>query len=147
MSVLDSLIASVFAFGALLGLLKGLSRLVFGVAAVVAAFFAAAYFHDPVAAFAVTRFGFSPVVAGLAAYVVVFQLVLMAGGLCGVLQAQLFRAADLGWIDKLAGVVVGSFAALGVLAFVALPVAAYVPPAGDVVAGSVLAPLVDRARE
>ena len=147
MNSLDALIACVLAFGCLLGLLKGLSRLVYGVAALVAAFFAAAYFHDSVAAFFVGRLAFSPVVAGVVAYVVVFQAVLLFGGLSGVLQAQFLRAADLGWLDRVAGVLLGAVAALVVLAFVALPVAAYLPPAGDVdvVAGSSLAPLVDRA--
>lgn len=78
---------------------------------------------------------------------VIFQLVLLAGGLCGLLQPQMFRAVDLGWLDNLGRGVVGTGAALFVHALIALPVASYAPPATDAVAGWVLVPVVDRAAD
>lgn len=129
--------------GALLvvGLYKGLVRILVGIAAFLLALSLAALFHVELA----RRFtdGEPPgAVAGLVAYVCIFLAVMLAGGLVALLLRRLMKAAMLGWADRLGGAALGLLAAVLFAALILMPLVAYLPGTGDVLGGSLLAPYV-----
>ena len=122
------------------GLAKGLIRLLVGAAALVAAFLLAAGTH---AAAGETIAGFVPVpesVAGVLGYVAVFLGTMLAAALVLPLARGLVRAAMLGWLDRLAGAAVGVGGAVVLAGSVVLPMMAYAPAAEGVLRESALAP-------
>ena len=126
----------------LLGVLRGLTRLLIGVGALVAAFILAAQFHWQVAVWMVRVVEMPEPVANLVAYLAIFLGTMLAGALVASALGRLLRATMLGWADRLAGGAVGLVAALLAAALVILPVVAYAPSGAAVLRNSVLAPYV-----
>jgi len=123
------------------GLLRGMVRILVGLLALVTAFFVASRFHGPVA----DRFGSagaSADVSMLVSYVLLFIGVMLAGAVAAWLVRRLLKAAMLGWADRLAGAAVGLAVALLAAALLVLPVVAYSPWGADALRGSRLAPYV-----
>ena len=108
------------------GLVKGLVRILFGLGALVAAFLLACRFHEAVAS-RLPWPGGSREVRSLVGYLLVFFGVMIAGGLVSWLLRKLLRAAMLGWADRLAGAAMGLLLALLGTALLILPVVAYAP--------------------
>jgi membrane protein required for colicin V production len=124
-----------------LGMFKGLVRILIGLAAIVAAFALAARYHEGLAA----RLGSLDVsveVLRLVAYLLIFIGVMLAGGLVAWLLRKVLRAAMLGWADRLGGAALGLVAALLTAALIVLPLVAYSPYGERILGGSVLAPYV-----
>ena len=126
----------------LLGVLKGLTRLLIGVGALVAAFMLAAQFHWQVAVSMVRVVEMPDPVANLVAYLAIFLGTMLTGALVASVLGRLLKAAMLGWADRLAGGAAGLVAALLAAALVILPVVAYAPSGAAVLRNSVLAPYV-----
>ena len=126
----------------LLGVVRGLTRLLIGVGALVAAFMLAAQFHWQVAVSMVRVVEMPEPVANLVAYLAIFLGTMLAGALVASALGRLLRATMLGWADRLAGGAVGLVAALLAAALVILPVVAYAPSGAAVLRNSVLAPYV-----
>jgi len=124
-----------------IGLIKGLVRILVGMLALVTAFLVASRYHDPVA----SRFSDwidSPELALLASYILLFIGVMLAGGVAAWLLRKVLKAAMLSWADRLAGAAVGLTAALLAAALVVLPVVAYAPRGSELLSRSTLAPYV-----
>ena len=126
----------------LLGVLRGLTRLLIGTGALVAAFILAAQFHELVASLMVRVVEMSEPVANLAAYLAIVLGTMLAGSLVASALQRLLKTTMLGWADRLAGGAVGLLAALLSAALVVLPVVAYSPSGAAVLRNSVLAPYV-----
>jgi membrane protein required for colicin V production len=126
----------------LLGVIKGLVRILIGIAALVFAFALAARYHKPLAdrLGAGLEIGAEPTM--LISYVLIFIGVMLAGGLVAFLVRKLVKAAMLSWADRLAGAALGLVAAALAAALLILPVIAYSPWGEGVLRGSVLAPYV-----
>lgn len=125
----------------LVGVIKGIIRILIGIAALVAAFAFAAYYHQPLA----SRLGvldFSEGVLRLIAYALIFIGVMLTGGLIAFLVRKLIKASMLSWADRTAGALVGLVAAMLVAALVVLPVVAYSPWGPRALGNSVLAPYI-----
>jgi len=121
----------------ILGLVKGVIRLLVGIAAMVIAFILASRFHQPLADLWVDA---PNAWLRIGAYVTIFFGVLLTGGLVAWLLRTLIKAAMLGWADRLAGAAVGLVAAALVMALLILPVVAYTPGGDTVLRDSILAP-------
>ena len=124
------------------GLVKGLTRLLIGIGALVAAFVLAARFHAQAAAALAGVTGAPEPAANLAGYLAIFLGTMLAGALLGRVLRGVLKAALLGWADRLAGGVAGLAAALLAAALIILPVVAYAPAGERVLRDSVLAPWV-----
>jgi membrane protein required for colicin V production len=124
-----------------IGLLKGLARLLIGIAALVAAFVLAAQFHQDLAV-KLTWFEWSDNVLKLVAYLMIFIGIMLAGGLVAWLARKVLKAAMLGWADRLAGGALGLVAAILVAALLVLPLVAYSPFGERALRDSRLAPYV-----
>jgi membrane protein required for colicin V production len=121
----------------ILGLVKGVIRLLVGIAAIVVAFVLASRFHQPLADLWVDQ---PNAWLRIGAYVTIFFGVLLTGGLVAWFLRALIKAAMLGWADRLAGAAVGLVAAALVMALLILPVVAYTPGGDTVLRDSLLAP-------
>ena len=126
----------------LLGLLKGLTRLLIGIGALVAAFILAARFHGLAAAAVLGVLDMPASAANLIGYLAIFVGTMLAGAVTGRILRGLLKAAMLGWADRAAGAAAGFVAALLAAALIVLPVIAYVPTGERLLRDSVLAPYV-----
>ena len=126
----------------LLGVLRGLTRLLIGTGALVAAFMLAAQFHGQVAVSMVRVVEMTEPVASLAAYLAIFLGTMLAGSLVASVLGRWLKTTMLGWADRLAGGAVGLVSALLAAALVILPVVADSPSGVAVLRNSVLAPYV-----
>ena len=126
----------------LLGVLRGLTRLLIGAGALVAAFMLAAQFHWQVAVSMARVVEMTEPVANRVAYLAIFLGTVLAGALVASALGRLLRASKLGWADRLAGGAVGLVTALLAAALVILPVVAYAPSGAALLHNSVLAPYV-----
>jgi membrane protein required for colicin V production len=125
----------------LVGMWKGLVRILIGLAALVAAFALAARFHQPFAErLDGLALGSGP--SRLLAYVAIFLGVMLAGGLAAFLVRKLLKAAMLSWADRLAGATLGLVVAMTGAALLVLPLVAYSPQSERILGRSVLAPYV-----
>ena len=124
----------------LVGLAKGLTRLAVGMTALVAAFVVAAARHAQVAGALLDGFEMPPLVASAIGYVVVFLGVILLAVIVLPLARAVVRIAMLGWVDRLAGAVIGFVAAFLIAGSVVVPVLAYAPAGDRLLAESQLAP-------
>jgi membrane protein required for colicin V production len=124
-----------------IGMFKGLVRILIGIAALVGAFAVAARFHQPLAD-QLSGFSISPGALNLISYVLLFLGVMIAGGLLAYLLRKLLKAAMLSWADRAAGAALGLVAAIMVSALLILPLVAYSDFGGRMLQQSVLAPYV-----
>ena len=142
LNAFDVLLLVLAGLAVLLGVWRGLTRLLIGVGALVAAFILAAQFHWQVAVSMVRVVEMPEPVANLVAYLAIFLGTMLAGALVASVLGRLLKAAMLGWADRLAGGAVGLVAALLAAALIILPVVAYTPSGAAVLRNSVLAPYV-----
>jgi membrane protein required for colicin V production len=139
MSTFDLVLLAFAAVLVVLGMLKGLVRILIGLLALVAAFAFAARFHAGLAA-RLAGSGLGEETLRLLAYLLIFVGVVLAGGLCAFVLAKLMRMAMLGWADRLGGAALGFVAALLAAALIVPPVLAYWPSGEGLLARSTLAP-------
>jgi len=140
MNVFDVGLLVVACILVLVGVVKGLVRILIGVAALVAAFALAAQYHRPLGEW----LGWSRVpddAMMLVSYILIFLGVMLLGGLVAFLLRKLLKAAMLGWADRLAGAALGLVAATLAAALLVLPMIAY-SGGSEMLRESVLAPYV-----
>ncbi len=106
MNGVDLIIVIILVVGFVSGLARGLVRTLFGLAALVLGIVAAAGSFVRVAS---SIFGFVPEerVAEIIAFILVFLVVFFVVALIGRLVAKALKLAALGWVDRLAGGVLG----------------------------------------
>jgi membrane protein required for colicin V production len=124
-----------------IGLLKGLVRILIGMAALVTAFLVACLYHAPLA----DRLSSLDVPGGvlkLISYVLLFLGVMLLGGVAAWLLRKLIKAAMLSWVDRIAGAALGLLAAMLTASLLVMPLVAYLPDGGRLLDGSILAPYV-----
>ena len=124
------------------GVLSGLTRLLIGTAALIAAFMLATQFHGSVADIMVRIVDMPEPANELAAYAVIFLGTMLAGSLVASRLGRLRTMTMFGWADRLAGGAAGLLVALLSTALVVLPVVAYTPSGATLLRDSVLAPYV-----
>jgi membrane protein required for colicin V production len=141
MNTFDIILLSFACVLVVVGMFKGLVRILLGLAALVAAFALAARFHEGLA----DRLGgvdISIEALRLVAYLMIFVGVMLAGGLMAFFARRLLKAAMLGWADRLGGAALGFAVAMLAAALVVIPVVAYSPYGEQVLARSILAPYI-----
>jgi membrane protein required for colicin V production len=130
----------------LIGVMKGLVRLLIGLAALIAAFAVAARFHQPLAA-SMDSVEIHDGALMLLSYFLLFIGVMLLGGLTAYLLRKLMKAAMLGWADRLGGAAVGPALATLLAVLIILPMVAYSPGSSEMLSESVLAPFISEAAD
>ena len=141
MNTFDIVLLGLACILVLVGVMKGLVRILIGVAALVAAFALAARYHQPLAA-RMSGIEIPSEALRLGAYVLIFIGVMLAGALLAYVLRKLLAAAMLSWADRLGGAALGLVAAALTAALLILPLVAYSPYRDRLLAGSYLAPYV-----
>lgn len=125
----------------LFGLIKGLTRLLIGMGALIVGFLLAAQFHQQLAV-KLTWINVNDDILKLIAYVLIFFGTMAVGGVLAWITRKLLKAAMLSWADRLAGGAVGLVAAMLIAAWLVLPLVAYSPFGEKALRDSTLAPYV-----
>ena len=141
MNLFDVALLVVACLLVLIGVIKGLVRILIGIAALVAAFALAAKYHQPLAQ-RLQWIDLPDEPLMLSTYVLIFIGVMLAGGLVAWLLRKVLKAAMLSWADRLAGAALGLVATMLVAALLVLPIVAYSPYSDSLLRRSVLAPYV-----
>jgi uncharacterized membrane protein required for colicin V production len=134
---LDIAIVTGLALAVLLGAVRGLLRLLLLAGFLILGWWLALRYQIPVAR---RLLGIDDGPGVLVGFVAIFLLVLVAGGLAGRLMVRLLKAADLRWMDRLAGAAAGFLVALVLAAAALLPLASALDADNQLIAGSALAP-------
>lgn len=137
LNALDIAIATGCVLAVLLGAVKGLVRLLLVSGFLALGWWLALRYQIPVAR---TLIGVEDGPGVLVGFVLVFFLVALSGGFLGRVMVKLLRAADLRWVDRLAGAGAGLLVAVLLAAAALLPLASVLPAEGPLVADSTLAP-------
>jgi membrane protein required for colicin V production len=140
MNGLDYLILAAIALGAIFGSGRGILRIASSLIALVSAVYLAARYYQAAGAYLARAFAVRPETGTTLAYVVIFLAVMIVVAWGGGKLAQLVRAVNMSWLDRLGGAVVG--AALGALlaALVVVVATVTLPADAPVVRQSQLAP-------
>jgi membrane protein required for colicin V production len=125
------------------GALKGVARILIGIATLVLAFLLAAWFGG-VAGSLSSGFISSEEIRRLLGFSVVFFGVIVAGALIGWLVVKTLAAAHLRWADRLVGGLAGLLATVLLFGALSVPLAAYLPREANLLQKSLLAPYVVR---
>jgi membrane protein required for colicin V production len=144
MNGLDYAWLAVLGLSLLLGLWRGVIREVFSLAGWIAAILAAMAFAGQAAAALPEAFA-TPVIRQVIAFAVIFVLVLLALSIVGLLLSRLFRAAGLGFADRVLGAVFG-LARGALILMLAVFAAAFTPlPSEPTWRESALTPAIEAA--
>jgi membrane protein required for colicin V production len=128
------------------GLWKGIIRLVFTVLSVAAAVVLACR-STGVGAELLTPVTKNPALAAVAAFVIVFVLVLIIMGMVGRLLSKAVHLLGLGWVDRLGGAIVGLAGAALIIGAVFLVIDLAALDQNRLIRESTLAPLGSRIAE
>ncbi len=109
MNAFDWIVALAGTVLILLGFAKGAARISFGLLALVAGFFVAARFQEPVAAKIMTV-GLGAAPAVVLSWAVLYLGTVAAGGFLGWVLSRALRAVRLGWADRMGGASIGAVA-------------------------------------
>jgi membrane protein required for colicin V production len=126
----------------LVGVIKGLTRILIGIGALALAFVLAAQLHESLGGWLGTWLDAPRQALLFGGYLAVLLGTLLLGAVAAFVVRRLVKAAMLGWADRLAGGALGLVAAALVAALVVLPLVAYSPIGQRVLERSVLAPYV-----
>lgn len=106
MNVFDWIVVVAGALAVLLGFAKGAARISFGLLTLVAGFFVATRFQDPVAA-SLVKVGIGTGPAAVLSWAVLYLGTVTAGGFLGWMFSRALQAAKLGWADRIGGASIG----------------------------------------
>ena len=141
MNAFDVVLVGLVVAGAVIGLARGAMRIVIGILSLFVAFFLASRYQDSIASVLVARH-VAEGPARVAAYVFIFLMTMVAGGLVAWIVGKMLKIAMLSWADRLGGAALGMTGAMITAAFLVHPLAASTPGGSRVLAESKLAPYV-----
>ncbi len=141
MNAFDLVLIVVLVAGGLIGLTRGATRIVIGIVSLFVAFILASRYQDSIASVLVARH-VAQGPARVAAYILIFLLTMVAGGLVAWIVGKMLKIAMLSWADRLAGAALGLAGAMITAAFLVHPLAASTPSGSRLLAESKLAPYV-----
>ena len=141
MNGFDMILLAAMGILVVVGLVKGLVRILVGFGALIAAFVVASMFHQPLA----DRFGMFDLSVGilrLLCYIMIFIAVMLTGSVLAFLLRKVLKAAMLSWADRLAGAALGVASVFLAFSLLILPIVAYAPGGSQMLSNSILAPYV-----
>jgi membrane protein required for colicin V production len=109
MNTVDWIILILLSIGLIMGFVRGVIRQVFSLGGVIVGIICGAMLYMPAADFLENTLKMTHNVAQALSFIVILIIVPMFFGLMGKLLSKLVHAADLGFIDRLLGAVVGAF--------------------------------------
>jgi membrane protein required for colicin V production len=142
MNAFDFVVVAAVAFGAIHGLRNGLLTMVTSFVALMAALYLASVHYAEAAAIIACQFGLSPTLATVLGYVAVFLVVFVVVQFVGGAIVGVLRMASLGWIDRLAGGVLGGAIAAAVAGLAVMLLTTVLPANAALLRNSEAAPML-----
>src|SRR5215472_16768591 len=142
MNAFDFVVLAVVAFGAIHGLRNGLLTMVTSFVALVAALYLASVHYVETAGIIARQFGTNPTLATVLGYVAVFLMVFIAVQFVGGMIVSVLTMASLGWIDRLAGGVLGGAIAAAVTGLAVMLLTTVLPANAALLRNSESAPML-----
>ena len=139
MNPYDVLIVIVGAVLLLFGVIKGILKILIGIGTLIAAFLLASWF-DGVVGSLFSGFIESDGWRRLLGFAVIFLGTIILGGILGRVFAKVMEAANVRWVDRLAGAGLGLVATVLLFGALTVPLAAYLPEGNSFLGRSHLAP-------
>jgi membrane protein required for colicin V production len=143
MNTLDILILIILGFTLIRGLFRGFFGEISSIAGVIAGFIAANKYYGMLLPLVVSILP-DPGIAALISYVLVFCTALVAVLSIAALLRHLLKVVLLGWMDRFAGGMVGLLKGALLCVLVVLLLTTFLSPRAEILAGSRLAPQVNR---
>jgi membrane protein required for colicin V production len=141
MNILDVGIAVIVGFCLVRGIFRGLIKELTSIIGVFVGFFVA-YYYYPVVAQVVSRFIDKTSYVNIVSFVLVFTVLFLAVGFVGVVLKHVFKAAALGWADRVLGATFGLVKAVLIVSILLIPLLTFLPKEAPVIRDSLLAPYV-----
>lgn len=146
MNVLDIAICIIAGFCLVRGLFRGIVKEVTSIAGVLVGFYGAYTTYPQLAAW-LRGFVSSPSYRYIIAFFVAFVSIYLVVGFVGVVLKHLFKAAALGWADRVLGGTFAMVKAVLIVSVLLVGLTAFLPKNASVITHSRIAPLVSGASE
>jgi membrane protein required for colicin V production len=108
MNAFDYLVITVTALGAIYGLTRGVLRMATSLISLLAALYFASIYYPLAGNFSAQQFGLDPTIGSIIGYVAVFAIVFVSIEIIGRAVIRVTRVVHMGWVDRLAGSVLGA---------------------------------------
>ena len=141
MNILDILIAIIVGFCLVRGIFRGIIKELTSIVGVFAGFFVA-YHYYPVVAHFMSRFIANESYLNIVSFFLAFAIVFFAVGFVGVVLKHVFKAAALGWADRILGAAFGLVKAILIVSVFLVPLTTFLPQKSPLIKDSLLAPFV-----
>lgn len=142
MNGLDYAIMAAVALGAVWGVSRGVVRMVGSIVAVVVGVYLASVYYQRLGALATNELSLSPAAGATLGYCLILVGALVAITVINRMTLRLLHLADLTWVDRLGGSVMGAAVAAALAGLVVVALTALLPADTGVLRGSKLAPRV-----
>jgi membrane protein required for colicin V production len=142
MNMFDFIVIGFVAAGSIYGLRQGLLLMATAAIALVGAIYVASVYYVSAGTLAQHNFGVDPTLAAVIGYMVVFVIVFSAVQLIGMTAVRLLHIVNLGWLDRLAGSLVGASMVAVSAGIAVMLLAAVLPANAELLTGSRLAPML-----
>jgi membrane protein required for colicin V production len=141
MNTLDIIICVILGYCFVRGIFRGIVREFASIIGVFVGLYAAHTFYP---SFADKLSVLIPITAhqNIVAFLLIFCAILFAAGLLGSLVRYIFKAAFIGWVDRITGSLFGITKGILIASVVLLALTAFLPKKAPVIKKSVLAPYV-----
>ncbi|MGO9450854.1 MAG: CvpA family protein [Candidatus Binataceae bacterium] len=142
MNAFDFVVIAIVVFGAIHGLRHGLLTMITSFIALIAALYEASIYYAEAAGVVGHLFGANPTLATIIGYLAVFFIVFLAVQFVGGTIVTLLHLASLGWVDRLAGGVLGASLAAAIAGLVVMLLTTVLPANAALLRDSQSAPIL-----
>jgi membrane protein required for colicin V production len=142
MNLFDFIVIGCVAAGAIYGLRQGLLQMVTAAIALFGAIYVASVYYVSAGQLAQHNFGANAAVASVIGYLVVFVIVFSAIQVIGMTAVRLLNVVNLGWVDRLAGSLLGASMVAVSAGIAVMLLAAVLPENAELLTNSELAPML-----
>lgn len=140
MNTLDYAIAAVTVMGTLYGFSRGVFRMATSALSLLGGLYAASIYYPVAGNFVAKQLGANPTAAEVIGYVAVFTIVFIGIEIGGTIVIRVLRSVHMGWVDRMAGGLIGGAITAAVLGLLVMALALILPAQGDLLRRSILAP-------
>jgi membrane protein required for colicin V production len=142
MNLFDFIVIGLTAAGAIYGMRQGLLQMATAAVALLGGIYVASVYYVRAGDIAQNNFGASPTVGSVIGYLVVFAIVFSAIQMIGMTAVRLLSVVHLGWVDRLAGSLLGASMVAVSAGIAVMLLAAVLPGNARLLADSQLAPML-----
>ncbi len=139
MNPLDIVVLTIIGSFVALGLWKGLIKQLFSLAGIIIGYIAAISFYEQISTFFTSL---DKDIASIVSFIAIFVSCILLSSLVGLFVGKLIKIADLSWLNRVAGGLLGFLKGLLILMIIVVILVAFLPSESKVLRNSVTLPYV-----